>query len=48
MKAATLQDLVRGRVDVALYLKETAFRFNHRGQNLYLVLLKLFRDFPMS
>ena len=30
-----------------LYLKETEFRFNHRGQNLYHVLLKMFRDFPL-
>jgi len=30
-----------------IYLKETEFRFNHRGQNLYLVLLKLFRDNPL-
>jgi len=30
-----------------LYLKETEFRFNHQGQNLYLALLKLFRDQPL-
>ena len=30
-----------------LYLKETEFRFNHRGQNLYHILLKLFRDNPL-
>ena len=29
------------------YLKETEFRFNHRGGNLYLALLKLFRDYPL-
>jgi transposase-like protein len=27
-----------------LYLKETEFRFNHRGQNLYKILLKMLRD----
>jgi len=31
-----------------IYLKETEFRFNHRGQNLYLLLLKLFREHPLS
>ncbi len=30
-----------------LYLKETEFRFNHRGQDLYHILLKLFRDNPL-
>ena len=35
----------RYRFDV--YLKETEFRFNHRGQNLYLVLLQLFRQNPL-
>jgi len=30
------------------HLKETEFRFNARGQNLYLILLKLFRDFPLN
>jgi hypothetical protein len=30
-----------------LYLKETEFRFNHRDQNLYLVLLRLFRNNPL-
>ncbi|MDR0916204.1 MAG: IS1595 family transposase, partial [Oscillospiraceae bacterium] len=27
-----------------LYLKETEFRFNHRGQNLYKILLKMLRE----
>lgn len=31
-----------------LHLKETEFRFNARGQNLYLVLLKEFRDTPLN
>ncbi|MDR0915778.1 MAG: transposase, partial [Oscillospiraceae bacterium] len=26
------------------YLKETEFRFNHRGQNLYKILLKMLRE----
>lgn len=30
-----------------LYLKETEFRFNHRGQNIYQILLKLFRSQPL-
>ena len=30
-----------------IYLKENEFRFNHRGQNLYHVLLKLFREQPL-
>ena len=30
-----------------IYLKETEFRFNHRDQNLYAVLLKIFRDDPL-
>ena len=30
-----------------LYLKETEFRFNNRGKNLYHILLKLFRDNPL-
>ena len=29
------------------YLKETEFRFNHRGQDLYLALLKLLRERPL-
>jgi transposase-like protein len=32
----------------ALHLKECEFRFNHRGQDLYLVLLKLCRKHPLS
>ena len=31
-----------------LHLKECEFRFNHRDQNLYLVLLKLCRENPLS
>lgn len=31
-----------------LYLKETEFRFNARGQNIYLILLKEFRDNPLN
>ena len=30
-----------------IYLKETEFRFNHRGQNLYQILLKIFRENPL-
>ena len=30
-----------------IYLKENEFRFNHRGQNLYLSLLNLCRDHPL-
>ena len=30
-----------------IYLKETKFRFNHRGCDLYKVLLKMFRERPM-
>ena len=30
------------------HLKECEFRFNHRGQNLYHVLLRLCRDNPLS
>jgi len=30
-----------------IYLKETEFRFNNRGNDLYKVLLKMFRDFPL-
>ena len=30
-----------------IYLKETEFRFNNRGNDLYQVLLKLFRDNPL-
>ncbi len=30
-----------------LHLKESEFRFNHRNQNLYRVLLKLFRSHPL-
>jgi transposase-like protein len=30
-----------------IYLKETEFRFNNRGNNLYNILLKDFRDFPL-
>ena len=29
------------------YLKETEFRFNNRGNNLYKILLKFFRDNPL-
>ena len=35
----------RDRFD--LHLKETEFRFNHRGQNLYQILLKEFRSQPL-
>ena len=31
-----------------LHLKETEFRFNHRGQNLYHILLKECRDMPLN
>ena len=31
----------------ALHLKETEFRFNNRGNNLYLILLKIFGDRPL-
>ena len=30
-----------------IYLKETEFRFNHRGSDLYKVLLKMFREKPL-
>lgn len=30
-----------------LHLKESEFRSNHRGQNLYHILLRIFRDFPL-
>jgi transposase-like protein len=30
-----------------LHLKETEFRFNHRHEDLYLILLKLLRDKPL-
>ena len=30
-----------------LHLKECEFRFNHRGQNLYILLLKIFRENPL-
>lgn len=30
-----------------LHLKETEFRFNHRGQDLYQLFLKIFRDNPL-
>lgn len=30
-----------------LHLKETEFRFNHRCDNIYLELLKLFRKYPL-
>lgn len=31
-----------------LHFKECEFRFNHRGQDLYDVLLKLCRENPLS
>ncbi|MCL2081189.1 MAG: IS1595 family transposase, partial [Oscillospiraceae bacterium] len=31
-----------------IYLKETEFRFNNRGCDLYQVLLKIFREKPLS
>lgn len=31
-----------------LHLKETEFRFNHRWDNIYLELLKLFRKYPYN
>lgn len=31
-----------------LYLKESEFRWNHKSQNLYQVLLQNFRQFPLS
>ncbi|MCW9709175.1 IS1595 family transposase, partial [Aliifodinibius sp. 1BSP15-2V2] len=30
-----------------LHLKETEFRFNHRNNNLYNILLKLLREDPL-
>ncbi|MCL2858040.1 MAG: IS1595 family transposase, partial [Oscillospiraceae bacterium] len=30
-----------------LYLKETEFRFNNRGNDLYQILLKMFRENPL-
>ena len=35
------------REKFVFYLKETEFRFNHRGQDLYQILLKLFRENPL-
>ena len=35
------------RENFVFYLKETEFRFNHRGQDLYQILLKLFRENPL-
>jgi transposase len=31
-----------------LHLKECEFRFNHRGENIYQILLKLFKDEPLK
>ena len=31
-----------------LHLKECEFRFNHRQDNLYLLLLKIFRNKPLN
>jgi transposase-like protein len=31
-----------------LLLKECEFRFNHRGEDLYKLLLKIFRDQPLK
>ncbi len=31
-----------------LHLKETEFRFNHRSENLYKVLLAMLRQLPLS
>ncbi len=31
-----------------LHLKETGFRFNHRHNDLYKVLLKMFREDPLK
>lgn len=31
-----------------LHLKESEFRFNHRHENLYLLLLKMFREKPLK
>lgn len=31
-------------VIVNLHLKETEFHLNHRSQNLYMIVLKLFRE----
>ncbi len=31
-----------------LHLKECEFRFNHRGENMYQILLKLFRYEPLK
>ncbi|MBT4258756.1 MAG: IS1595 family transposase, partial [Nitrospina sp.] len=31
-----------------LHLKECEFRFNHRGQNLYKLLLKIIRKSPLN
>jgi len=30
-----------------IFLKETEFRFNNRGNDLYQILLKMFREFPL-
>ncbi|GHU55231.1 DDE transposase [Clostridia bacterium] len=30
-----------------IFLKETEFRFNHRGQDLYHILLRIFRESPL-
>ena len=35
------------RARFVLYLKETEFRFNHRGQDIYKFLLKEFRSHPL-
>jgi len=31
-----------------LHLKECEFRFNHRGEDLYKLLLKIFRNYPLK
>jgi hypothetical protein len=31
-----------------LHLKECEFRFNHRGEDMYQILFKIFRDEPLK
>ncbi|HIX41044.1 MAG TPA: IS1595 family transposase, partial [Candidatus Desulfovibrio intestinigallinarum] len=30
------------------HLKECEFRFNHRQENIYLLVLKMLREYPLS
>jgi len=44
----TIEYGVDSYLEINLHLKECEFRFNNRGENMYKILLKIFRNKTMK